>query len=52
MLGAADLREADLNRTDRKRLRHMIEHTHQTAGALESSPGSAERLARLGQQLT
>jgi hypothetical protein len=41
-----------LNRSDRKRLRLMIEHTHQTAGALESSPGSAERLARLGQQLT
>lgn len=51
MLGAADLRDADLGRTDRKRLRLMVEHTQQTPGALESSPGSADRLARLERHL-
>jgi hypothetical protein len=51
MLGAADLRDADLQRTDRKRLRLMIEHTRQTPGALESSPSAAERLTRLERAL-
>lgn len=47
MLGAADLRAAELNKKDRRRLLKMVEKTRQTPGAVDAARGAATQLDRL-----